>query len=83
MGPQAASLTSSPSSSSLRQTYERTLADVFAVQDELARAIAADLTHERGISVIGRVPILLSWAGNVHPRLGRREQALALLAELR
>ena len=28
------------------QTYERTLADVFAVQDELARAIAANLTQK-------------------------------------
>jgi TolB-like protein/Tfp pilus assembly protein PilF len=32
------------------QTYERTLADVFAVQDELARAIAATLTQK----VVGR-----------------------------
>jgi len=41
------------------------------------------LELERGISLLGRVPILLSWAGNVHARLGRREQALALLEELR
>jgi hypothetical protein len=38
---------------------------------------------ERGISVIGRAPILLACAGNVHARLGRREEALALLDELR
>jgi serine/threonine-protein kinase len=38
---------------------------------------------ERGISVIGRVPILLGCAGNVQARLGRHDQALALLDELR
>ena len=41
------------------------------------------LELERGISVMGRVPILLSCAGNLHARLGQREQALALLEELR
>jgi serine/threonine-protein kinase len=38
---------------------------------------------ERGISVIGRIPILLGCAGNVHAQLGQRHQALALLEELR
>jgi serine/threonine-protein kinase len=41
------------------------------------------LELERGISVIGRAPILLACAGNVHARLGQREEALALLEELR
>jgi tetratricopeptide (TPR) repeat protein len=44
---------------------------------------AALLELERGISVIGRVPILLAFAGYAHARVGRRDQALALLAELR
>ena len=41
------------------------------------------LELERGISVIGRAPILLACAGNVHARLGQRVEALALLEELR
>jgi hypothetical protein len=38
---------------------------------------------EHGISVVGRVPILLAFAGSVHARLGHRDQALAFLEELR
>ncbi|MGH7497899.1 MAG: protein kinase domain-containing protein [Gemmatimonadales bacterium] len=41
------------------------------------------LELERGISLIGRVPILLCCAGNAHAQLGQRDQALALLDELR
>jgi eukaryotic-like serine/threonine-protein kinase len=44
---------------------------------------AALLELERGISVIGRVPILLACAGFAHARLGHPDQALALLEELR
>jgi eukaryotic-like serine/threonine-protein kinase len=44
---------------------------------------AALLELERGISVIGRVPILLAFAGYAHARMGQRNQALALLSELR
>jgi serine/threonine protein kinase/Tfp pilus assembly protein PilF len=38
---------------------------------------------ERGINVLGRVPLLLAFAGAFHARLGRRAEALALLRELR
>lgn len=38
---------------------------------------------ERGINVIGRVPLLLACAGNIHGQLGQRDKALALLEELR
>ncbi|MEZ0332875.1 MAG: hypothetical protein ACAI18_02615 [Gemmatimonadales bacterium] len=41
------------------------------------------LALERGINVIGRVPLLLACAGNIHGQLGQRDQALALLDELR
>jgi TolB-like protein/Tfp pilus assembly protein PilF len=41
------------------------------------------LALERGISVIGRVPLLLGCTGYIHARLGQRDQALALLEELR
>jgi serine/threonine-protein kinase len=49
------------------------------------RGMFADalLELERGISVIGRVPLLLGCAGNIHAQLGQRDEALALLEELR
>ena len=49
------------------------------MQGMLSEALQA---VERGISVVGRVPILLAFAGNVHARLGHRDEALALLEEL-
>jgi len=52
----------------------------FRVTEMLPDAL---LELERGISVIGRAPILLACAGNVHARLGQRGEALALLEELR
>jgi eukaryotic-like serine/threonine-protein kinase len=45
--------------------------------------LEALLELERGLSVIGRIPILLGFAGHVHARLGQRDQALDLLDELR
>jgi Tfp pilus assembly protein PilF len=57
-----------------------TLYRALRMRGTLAEAL---LELERGISVIGRVPILLSWAGHAHARLGQRDQALALLEELR
>ncbi len=40
------------------------------------------LELERGISIIGRAPILLACAGSIHARLGQCEEARALLEEL-
>jgi tetratricopeptide (TPR) repeat protein len=45
------------------QTYERTLADVFAVQDELARAIAGNLTQRVASGSIG--PLVQPPTGNL------------------
>jgi len=41
------------------------------------------LVLERGISIIGRAPLLLACVGNVQAQLGERQQALAMLEELR
>jgi serine/threonine protein kinase/Tfp pilus assembly protein PilF len=49
------------------------------MQGMLSEALQA---VERGINVVGRVPVLLSFAGNLHARLGHRDDALALLEEL-
>jgi serine/threonine protein kinase/tetratricopeptide (TPR) repeat protein len=63
------------------QTYERTLADVFAVQDELARAIAATLTQK----VVGTSsgPLVQPATGNLDAYTlylrGRHAWALASL----
>jgi TolB-like protein/Tfp pilus assembly protein PilF len=53
---------------------------VLRMRGMLAEAL---LELERGVSIIGRVPVLLACAGNVHAQLGQRQQALALLEELR
>jgi serine/threonine-protein kinase len=51
----------------------------------VAQQLWADAASEleRGIQQVGRVPILLSYSGVAHARLGRPDQARALLAELR
>ncbi len=63
------------------QTYERTLADVFAVQDELARAIAATLTQKVAGTSSGR--LVQPATGNVDAYTlylqGRHAWALASL----
>ena len=45
------------------QTFERTLADVFAVQDELARAIAGNLTQR--VAAVSSGPLVQPPTGNV------------------
>jgi eukaryotic-like serine/threonine-protein kinase len=57
-----------------------TLYRALRVRDMLSEALQI---LERGINVIGRVPLLLACTGSIHGRLGQRDQALALLDELR
>jgi len=56
------------------------LARTYLAQGSFAEALAE---VERGTTALGRIPLLLVFAGHAHAALGDHDQALRLLAELR